>query len=274
MDTSGWGTPIELSSHAEAGPYRYVEPPEPVTGSRALHGRRVAAALVMVGFVLVGASQLLPWITVVGGAGIESDLGPVGGREFATADGASVLLFAYDVIWLPVMALSAMCVFAHGPRQRALFAAGVAALATQVTLMLPMLTRPGRIVGQASLFETGGLRADLGAGAYFAVAAVLVLAGSLVLAVNGRVLPTGDDGPPATAGYQPAAGYDGGEVHPVDMHAALAASQPHRDERADIDYGPPPATAVSYDTPPRQATPATVDHSMYARPRTPEENRG
>jgi hypothetical protein len=290
METSNWGTPIELSSSAEAAQLRFREPADRSPVARSLYARRAATVLVLVGAVLVAASQVLPWLTVQGSLGDTSDLPTaVSDRQFSTADGVSVLLFAYDVLWLPVFVLCASCVFAQGSRQRMLFGAGAAALASQVAVLLPLLAKPGRVIGQGSLFDSGSLHANLSAGAYFAVAAVLLLAGALVLAVGGRVLPTADDEMPAAAPVPvrvpeaaPAPGYT---PMPVDMHAALAASQPHREQPPDIDYGAPaqmtadpadgsgraPVDHSMYDTRPR---PATADHSMYARPRESEESRG
>lgn len=343
MDTSNWGTPIELSSGSEPAARRFDEPAERSPVARSAYGRRVATVLVLAGFALVVLSQVLPWLTVNGSLGDASDFGTsLSDRQFSTADGASVLLFAYDILWLPVLVLCASCVFARGSRQRMLFAGGAGALASQFSLMLPMLAKPGRVIGQGSLFDTGSLHASLSAGAYFAVAALLAFGGAVVLAVGGRVLPTAADwmpaggtpapgawmpvpatltpnnwmpaDPTAIGGWMPVPGVQMPAPRPMDMHAALATSQPPHEHRADIDYGlPAPAsggtadpyvrpavdhsfyepqsnaapadngTAVPgddrpdpgdhsmYDTRPR---PATVDHSMYVRPRESEETHG
>lgn len=275
MDTTNWGTPIEISSGADAAPDRFAGLAVRARASQSVHLRTVAAGLVMVGFVLAAASQVLPWMTVGGNLGAESDLGPISGREFAAADGASVLLFAYDVLWLPILALCGACVFSAGRRQRVLFAAAAGSLAAQTMIMLPMLAKPGRIIGEVALFDNGTLRATRGAGAWFAVAAMVLFAGAVVLAVGGRVLPT------EVAEPRPAPVYDGYppepppvEAPPVDMHAALAASQSYQRE-PDIDYGaaPPPHTDMYRPQPGPEHDRPAADHSMYVRPREAEENR-
>ena len=123
MDTSNWGTPIELSSGAEAAGLRFGVPADRLPVARSLYGRRAASVLVLVGFVLVALAQVLPWLKVNGPLdnGGDTVLSP-SAREFSVADGASLLVFAYDVLWLPVLVLCAGRAWVQLPSSLALAA--------------------------------------------------------------------------------------------------------------------------------------------------------
>lgn len=280
MDTSAeqhgavpWGAPTEISYEPTAPPFA---PPD--DRSRAVYRRRLGAVLVIVGFALAAAAQLLPWAAVsVGGAGDGSDLGSSFSENVGMSDGLSLMFVAYLVMWLPALALPAACVFADARRQRIYFACGAAALAAQTLIILPILAKPARLISGASL-DQNTLQGDLKPGAFLAVSAVVALAAALVVAVGGRVFPTLNDfeqpavaAPPGPLHGIPAQpGPNGAEMFPVvDMHAALASSQGYAPERPDIDFGAP--AVIGYGGNGARAADVPVDHSMYVRPRSTEQ---
>lgn len=283
MDTSAeqagavhWGAPTEISSYEPTAPPPYQLPDGRF---RAVYRRRLAASLVILGFAMAVASQLLPWASVsVGDTFNEGDFGNAFAQKLGMSDGLTVLLLAYLILWLPALALPAACVFSDGPRQRVYFACGAAALAAQTLVIVPVLAKPVRLVSGASLDQTA-LHGHLLPGAFLAVSAVASLALASVLAIGGRVFPTLAD--LDQPGYAPAAypfpgipsqpGPENAVMHPVDMHAALASSQGYRPESPDIDFGTP--AVIGYEGNGFRHPDVPVDHSMYVRPTTAEEPR-
>jgi len=247
-------------------------------------GRRSAAVGLAVAFVLLLASQCLSWANVAtDGPGQSSDVGV--GIESAP----TVLVLAYYLIWTVVLALAGATVYAPRRARHALFGASLGAIAVQLIAIVPVLQHPKGLVGVevTSLPEFQSateLVVTRQAGMFCAVAALLVLAFSMVLAVGGDVVPAlGAD-----------ASEDGNEVLEV------IEAEPGTDEGEHVEHergqqnfpsaesvppsSPAPAGHLEIDgltvervealpDGPISIPPADTDHSAYVRPLGNEQYR-
>jgi hypothetical protein len=152
-------------------------------------GRRSAAIGLAVTFVLLFSSQWLSWANVgTDGPGQSSGVG------VGIDGGPTILVLAYYLIWAVVLALAGATVYAPRRARHALFGAAVGAIAVQFVAIVPLLRHPKGLVGvdvtNLPQFQTATeLVVTRQAGMFCAVAALVVLAFSMVLAVGGDVVP-------------------------------------------------------------------------------------
>jgi hypothetical protein len=152
-------------------------------------GRRSAAIGLAVAFVLLFSSQWLSWANVgTDGPGQSSEVG------VGIDGGPTILVLAYYLIWALVLALAGATVYAPRRARHALFGAAIGAIAVQFVAVVPLLRHPKGLVGvdvtNLPQFQNATeLVVTRQAGMFCAVAALLVLAFSMVLAVGGDVVP-------------------------------------------------------------------------------------
>jgi hypothetical protein len=244
-------------------------------------GRRSAAIGLAVTFVLLFSSQWLSWANVgTDGPGQSSGVG------VGIDGGPTILVLAYYLIWAVVLALAGATVYAPWRARHALFGAAVGAIAVQFVAIVPLLRHPKGLVGvditNLPQFQNATeLVVTRQAGMFCAVAALFVLAFSMVLAVGGDVVPpirdgsadeTVDalelvDGEPSTddeARHEPPA-------HDLTGPTVASArpSSPVPVGHLEIDG----LTVESTEMPATSAPSSEKDHSAYVRPLTNEQYR-
>jgi len=268
------------------------------------HGRRGAVIGLGIAFVLLLASQWMPWATVVPQSSQTTDSSNVSNITFSLGDGFNVgiddantaMSLTYHLIWVIVLALAGATVFASRRSRQPLFGAAIGAIVVQFVAIVPLLRHPkGLIVNTISDIAAGSGATELvvtrGAGMFCAVAALVVLAGAMVFAVGGNVLPslTADDeddkqfaGTPEFAPDLPDVDLDVDiEVLPEQFATSDGRhSVPPAIDIAPEPHGKPDVVAFTVeaveglpeypDVPP--PAPAT-DHSAYARPLGNEDFR-
>jgi hypothetical protein len=171
------------------------------------HGRRGAVIGVGAAFVLLLASQWMPWANVVPQSGSSSSLDVTGNLVATVAtsstdafnvgidDANTAMILTYHLIWVIVLALAGATVFAPRRMRQPLFGAAIGTIVVQFVAIVPLLRHPkGLIVNAISDIGTRTGATELVVtrqpGMFCAVAALVVLAGSMVFAVEGNVLPS------------------------------------------------------------------------------------
>ena len=199
------------------------------------------------------------------------------------------MTLTYHLMWVIVLALAGATVFASRRSRQPLFGATIGAIVVQFVAIVPLLRHPkGLIVNAISDIGAGSGATELivtrGAGMFCAVAALVVLAGSMVFAVQGNVLPSLDadsrDAEPfaGTPEFQP--DLPDGELD-IDIEVLPEQSAtsdgrhsaPPAIDTAPEPHGKPDVVAFTVeaveglpehpDVPP---LPPVTDHSAYARP--------
>jgi hypothetical protein len=265
------------------------------------HGRRGAVIGLGVTFVLLLASQWMPWASVVpqsrpspnfdatGDAFstlATSSSGPV---NVSIDDANTAMILTYHLIWVIVLALAGATVFASRRTRQPLFGAAIGAIVVQFAAIVPLVRHPrGLIINAISDIASGTGATELvvtrQAGMFCAVAALVVLAGAMVFAVQGNVLPSlaadkEDDEPfagtPEFAPDLPDADLDVDiEVLPEQSGTADGRhSAPPAIDTAPEPQGKPDVVAFTVQAveglpehPDVPAPPPSTDHSAYARP--------
>jgi hypothetical protein len=171
------------------------------------HGRRGSVIGLGITFVLLVASQWMPWANVAPqstpSAGPDDNGNPVatvpllanGTYDVGINDANTAMTLTYHLMWVIVLALAGATVFASRRSRQPLFGATIGAIVVQFVAILPLLRHPkGLIVNAISEIAAGSGATELivtrGAGMFCAVAALVVLAGAMVFAVQGNVLPS------------------------------------------------------------------------------------
>jgi hypothetical protein len=265
------------------------------------HGRRSAAIGLVVVFVLLLCSQWVPWADVEpigGGAGGQATNGQLGSAfTVGIDDGATTLVLTYYLLWVIVLALAGATVFANGRVRQPLFGATVGATVVQFVAILPLLRHPKGLVGNVSDVASFGDATELVVtrqpGMYLAVVALIVLAGSMALAVEGNVFPSlapesAAEPEAGTALRRPDRTTDGIEidvisealpVEPVSPPPVGPAPVPEPPRQSPGPHGYPGVSAftvggVEPADPPRPPRPSgPSDHSAYTRPLRDEDYR-
>ncbi len=305
MDTGEWRRSDELAAVTDID-----EDDEPRPSRLALarhhwgsyvirHGRRGAVIGLGITFVLLLASQWMPWANVTPQPtptnGVDSNSSSFqsgeivvrGSYDIGINDANTAMTLTYHLMWVIVLALAGATVFASRRSRQPLFGATIGAIVVQFVAIVPLLRHPkGLIVNAisdiASVSGASELIVTRGAGMFCAVAALIVLTGSMVFAVQGNVLPSlaADEadvpfaGTPDFAPDLPEADLD------VDIEV-LPEQSPDSDGRhsappaidtAPEPHGEPDVVAFTVeaveglpehpDVPP----PPVTDHSAYARP--------
>lgn len=167
------------------------------------HGRRGSVIGLGITFVLLLASQWMPWANVVPQPGQTTDSSNFsnitsslsGGFNVGIDDASTSMTLTYNLMWVIVLALAGATVFASRRSRQPLFGATIGAIVVQFVAILPLLRHPkGLIVNAISEIAAGSGATELivtrGSGLFCAVAALVVLAGAMVFAVQGNVLPS------------------------------------------------------------------------------------
>jgi hypothetical protein len=262
------------------------------------HGRRGAVVGLGITFVLLFASEWMPWANVTPqSAGGLDDSGdsigtlsslPGGGFSVGIGDANTLMIVTYHLMWVIVLGLAGATVFASRRVRQPLFGATIGATVVQFVAIVPLLRHPrGLIVNAISDIASGSdataLVVTRGAGMFCGVAALVVLAGSMVLAVQGNVLPSAtaddrDEPTAATPEFEP-------HIPAVDLDVDIEVlpEQPTTPEgrhsappaigTAPEPADPPDVVAFTVEAveglPEHPVAPApstAVDHSAYARP--------
>src|SRR5262245_25373225 len=161
-----------------------------------VHGPRSAAVGLLTAFVLLVVSQWAPWASV-GAANVDhSQDVPVG-----IDGGSTVLVLTYYVMWTLVLSLAGATVFAPPRVRQPLFGATIGAIVVQFVAILPLVRHPKTLVSAevAASSQFGNateLLVTRQPGMFCAVAALVVLAATVVFAVGGNVMPSADAPPP------------------------------------------------------------------------------
>jgi hypothetical protein len=270
-------------------------------------GQRGAVIGLGITFVLLFASQWMPWANVTPQstptAGFDATGSAVTGAQFLARgtydvgidDSNTAMILTYHLMWVIVLALAGATVFASRRLRQPLFGATIGAIVVQIIAIIPLLRHPrGLIINAISDIAASSDASELvvtrGAGMFCAVAALVVLAGSMVFAVEGNVLPS----IAADA-----------EAEQITSTPGPAPDLPAVDIAVDIEIVPePPVTSDGRDeTPPAidtvrephgqpdvvaftveaveglpehpvvPAPPAVTDHSAYARPLSKDKYR-
>ena len=216
MDTGQWGRSDELVPVTDIDADDSSRPPRPSRLALARHqwrsyvsqhGRHGAVIGLGITFVLLLASQWMPWANVApqltptnGVDPNESSFQSVelvvrGTHDVGINDANTAMTLTYYLMWVIVLALAGATVFASRRSRQPLFGATIGAVVVQFVAILPLLRHPkGLIINAISEIgaRTGAteLIVTRGAGMFCAVAALVVLAGSMVFAVQGNVLPS------------------------------------------------------------------------------------
>lgn len=264
------------------------------------HGRRGAVIGIGITFVLLLASQWMPWASIASQSSPSPNFGATGNTAtFGTSstgafsvgidEANTAMILTYHLIWVIVLALAGATVFGSRRSRQPLFGATIGAIVVQFVAIVPLLRHPkGLIVNAisdiASRSDATELIVTRGAGMFCAVAALVVLAGAMVFAVGGNVLPSlaaddEDDEPFAgTSEFAPdlpAADPDADiEVLPEQSGAADGRhSAPPAIDTASEPQGKPDVVAFTVEAveglPEHPDVPApgpVTDHSAYARP--------
>lgn len=268
------------------------------------HGRRGAVVGLGATFVLLFASEWMPWAHVTpqsapgvddSGDNIVSNFpsSPGGGFNVGIGDANTLMIVTYHLMWVIVLGLAGATVFASRRVRQPLFGATIGATVVQFVAIVPLLRHPkGLIVNAISDIAAGSdataLVVTRGAGMFCGVAALVVLAGSMVFAVQGNVLPSAtaddrDEPVAATPDFEP-------QIPAADLEVDIEVlpeqsttpegrhSAPPAIGTAPEPAGPPDVVAFTVEAveglpehPAAPAPPATVDHSAYARPLGPDQ---
>lgn len=272
------------------------------------HGRRGSVIGLGITFVLLAASQWMPWANVAPQSTPSTSLdvngNPVptvpllasGTYDVGINDANTAMTLTYHLMWVIVLALAGATVFASRRSRQPLFGATIGAIVVQFVAILPLLRHPkGLIVNAVSEIAASSGATELivtrGAGMFCAVAALVVLAGAMVFTVRGNVLPSPaadeeDDEPFAgTPEFAP-------DLPDVDLDVDIEVL-PEQSVTSDGHHSAPPAidtAAEPYSKPDVVAftveaveglpehpdvppSPPATDHSAYARPLGNEKYR-
>jgi hypothetical protein len=264
------------------------------------HGRRGAVIGLGATFVLLLASQWMPWANVTPRTtatnGVDANSASIQNVELVVKgtygvginDASTAMTLTYHLMWVIVLALAGATVFASSRSRQPLFGATIGAIVVQFVAIVPLLRHPkGLIVNAISEIAAGNGATELivtrGAGLFCAAAALIVLAGSMVFAVQGNVLPSlaaDDEAEPFGGTPEFAPDLPDGDLE-VDIEVL-----PEQSATSDGRHSAPPAI----DTPPEPqgkpdvvaftveaveglpehpdvpSAPPVTDHSAYARP--------
>jgi hypothetical protein len=304
MDTGEWRQSDELAPVTDIDddgaprPSRLALARRQWRGYVTQHGRRGAVIGLAVTFVLLLASQWMPWANVVPQSNQNLNFDATanavatlatsssGAFEVSIDDANTAMILTYHLMWVIVLALAGATVFASRRTRQPLFGAAMGAIVVQFVAIIPLLRHPrGLIVNAISDIAAGSGATELvvtrQAGMFCAVAALVVLAGSMVFAVEGNVLPS------LAADAEPVASTRGPTPDPPTVDVAVdievLADQPltsdgHQSGPPAIEAVPEPAgqpDVVAFTVEPVEglpehpdvpAPPAATDHSAYARP--------
>lgn len=222
MDTGQWRRSDELTPVTDVDaddsprPSRLALARRQWRGYLIRHGRRGGVIGFGITFVLLLASQWMPWASVVPQAtnGVVNSGGAVstlsttaGAVDVGIDDANTVMTLTYHLMWVIVLALAGATVFASRRSRQPLFGATIGAIVVQFIAIVPLLQHPkGLIINSIAGIAAGNDATELivtrGAGMFCAVAALIVLAGAMVFAVEGNVLPSfaADEGDASFAG--------------------------------------------------------------------------
>ncbi|HEY7173407.1 MAG TPA: hypothetical protein VH442_00690 [Micromonosporaceae bacterium] len=249
-----------------------------------LHGARYAVGGLAVAFVLLIASQWLPWASV-GAAGVGHNFDVDVGID----NGSTILVLTYYLMWTLVLALAGATVFAPRRTRQPLFGASIGAIVAQFVAILPLVRHPKGLVGSdvASLPQFGNateLLVTRQAGMFCAVFALVVLGAAMVAAVQGNVVPPSMTDRVATDDDEPVAVVLTVEAPEASDEAAGRHSVPEPDSVAPT--SPVPLTIDALHVESVEALPdpgaddlgaradrVESDHSPYIRPLTNEQYR-
>jgi hypothetical protein len=269
------------------------------------HGRRGSVIGLGITFVLLLASQWMPWANIVPQANpttsFDANGNPTstvellgnGTYNVGINDANTAMTLTYYLMWVIVLALAGATVFASRRVRQPLFGATIGAIVVQFVAIVPLLRHPrGLIVNAISDIAAGTEATELvvtrGSGMFCAVAALVVLAGAMVFAVQGNVLPSlasddeneAFDGTPEFEPDIPDADLD------VDMLDVDIEVLPEPPATLDGRHSVPPAIDTAHEPamqpdvvaftveaveglpehPDVPAPPPVADHSAYARP--------
>jgi hypothetical protein len=262
------------------------------------HGRRGAVIGLGITFVLLIASQWMAWATIApqsaGSTSLDGNGNPTvqlltsGPYDVGIDDATTAMTLTYHLMWVIVLALAGATVFASRRARQPLFGATIGAIVVQFVAILPLLRHPkGLIVNAiANIAASSGaneLIVTRGAGMFCAMAALVVLAGAMVFAVQGNVLPStaaeeeADETFAGTPEFAP-------DVPDVDLVVDIEVL-PEQPAMSDGHQSVPPAVetaeplgqpdVVAFTVEPVEglpehpdvpAPPPVSDHSAYARP--------
>jgi hypothetical protein len=260
-------------------------------------GRRGAVIGLGITFVLLLASQWMPWANITPQSTPSDDVQVLvrGAYDVGIDDSNTAMILTYHLMWVIVLALAGATVFASRRMRQPLFGATIGAIVVQFIAIVPLLRHPkGLIVNAISDIAARSDATELvvtrGAGMFCAVAALVVLAGSMVFAVEGNVLPS----PAADAEAEPMTGTPGPAPDLPDVDIAVdieilpdqpATPDGHHSAPPAIDtapepHGQPDVVAFTVEAveglpehPVVPPPPAATDHSAYARPLSNDKYR-
>jgi hypothetical protein len=264
------------------------------------HGRRGAVIGLGITFVLLLASQWMPWANVTPQVtptnGVDANASSFqsvelvvrGTYDVGINDANTAMTLTYHLMWVIVLALAGATVFASRRSRQPLFGATIGAIVVQFVAILPLLRHPkGLIVNAISDIAAGSGATELivtrGAGMFCAVAALIVLAGSMVFAVQGNVLPSlaadkADVPFAGTPDFAPDLPDVDADVDIEVLPEQSATSDGHHSPAPAIDtapepHGKPDVVAFTVEAveglpehPDVPTPPPVTDHSAYARP--------
>ena len=304
MDTGEWRQSDELAPVTDIEdddaprPSRLALARRHWRGYVTLHGRRGAVIGLGITFVLLFASQWMAWATIApqsaGSTSLDANGNPTvqlltsGTYDVGIDDATTAMTLTYHLMWVIVLALAGATVFASRRARQPLFGATIGAIVVQFVAILPLLRHPkGLIVNAiANIAASSGaneLIVTRGAGMFCAMAALVVLAGAMVFAVQGNVLPStvADEEADETFAGTPEFAPDMPDVDVVVDIEVL----PEQPAMSDGHHSVPPAIetaeplgqpdVVAFTVEPVEglpehpdvpAPPPVTDHSAYARP--------
>jgi hypothetical protein len=264
------------------------------------HGRRGSMIGLGATFVLLLAAQWMPWANVTpqtiptngvdaSGNAVTTFQSDVSGTyDVGINDASTAMTLTYHLMWLIVLALAGATVFASRRSRQPLFGATIGAIVVQFVAIIPLLEHPkGLIVNAISEIAASNGASELivtrGAGMFCAVAALIVLAGSMVFAVQGNVLPSSA----ADEEVEPFAGTIkfAPDLPDADLDVDIEVL-PEQSATSDGRHSAPPAVDTAPDPqdkpdvvaftveaveglpehPDVPSRPPVTDHSAYARP--------
>jgi hypothetical protein len=213
MDTGEWRRPDEpaavtdIDEDDQQRPSRLALARHQWRSYVVQHGRRGSVIGLGITFVLLLASQWMPWANIAPqsapSTSLDANGDPVvtfqslvnGTYDVGINDASTAMTLTYHLMWVIVLALAGATVFASRRSRQPLFGATIGAIVVQFVAILPLLRHPkGLIVNAISEIGASSGAAELivtrGAGIFCAVAALVVLACSMVFAVQGNVLPS------------------------------------------------------------------------------------
>jgi hypothetical protein len=274
MSSVEWGTSSELTTGGDSRSGRLSRNlADRLSRLTDMRARRIAAAGLLVTFLLVAVSQWVPWFSLDASSTGE-DFGLSGGVHTVSAITAlGGLATAYFLGWTLIAVVSAAAVF--GRRRVRRTAAGITAgaIAGQAFVVMSVWHDNGIGVFRSVLGEAGGVRGHREIGLYLTASALLVSAAAMVVVVRGRVLPTlNDDDDDAS---------DGGAIVPDTPAPASDHDDDFQSRQPRL--GAPVVESAealgdrAYDEINSDSTPdlhrELPDHSMFMRPRGADARR-